>query len=105
MKSKQNSFFANVYLIVKDVPFGQVVTYGQIAVLLGSPYMARQVGWAMNNCPSELAWYRVVGAGGRILTRSFGYEEGDCVQQYLLEQEGVHFIGRKVDMKKHQIVL
>ena len=96
IKLKQNSFFENVYLIVRDIPFGQVVTYGQIADLLGNPYMARQVGWA---------WYRVVGARGRILTHSFSYEKGDCTQRYLLEQEGVSFIGKMVDMKKLQISL
>ena len=105
IKLRQNSFFENVYLIVRDIPFGQVVTYGQIADLLGNPYMARQVGWAMNNCPLELAWYRVVGARGRILTHSFSYEKGDCTQRYLLEQEGVSFIGSMVDIKKHQISL
>ncbi|MCH2695375.1 MAG: MGMT family protein [Acidobacteriia bacterium] len=105
IKLRQNSFFENVYLIVRDIPFGQVVTYGQIADLLGNPRMARQVGWAMNNCPSELAWYRVVGTRGRILTHSFGCEKGDCTQRYLLEQEGVSFIGSMVDIKKHQISL
>ena len=105
IKLKQNYFFENVYLIVRDIPFGQVVTYGQIANLLGSPHMARQEGCAMNDSPLHLAWYRFVGARGRILTYSFGYEKGDCTQRYLLEQEGVSFIGKMVDMKKHQISL
>lgn len=40
MKSRQIFFVESVYLIVRDFPFGQVVTYGQIAVLLGSLYPA-----------------------------------------------------------------
>ena len=47
IKLRQNSFFENVYLIVRDIPFGQVVTYGQIADLLGNPRMARQVGLSL----------------------------------------------------------
>ena len=41
------SFFLRVYAFVRKVPRGRVVTYGQVAALLGVPHGARAVGWAM----------------------------------------------------------
>jgi methylated-DNA-protein-cysteine methyltransferase-like protein len=97
-----HSFFKQVYAIVRTIPRGKVLTYGQIATLLGSPYMARQVGWAMHGCPKGLPWQRVVGAGGKILVNSFSVGEGALRQRRLLELEGVRFIGLRIDMAAHQ---
>ncbi len=72
-----------------------MLTYGQIATLLGSPYMARQVGWAMHGCPKGLPWQRVVGAGGKILVNSLSVGEGALLQRRLLELEGVRFAARE----------
>ncbi len=96
------SFFKRVYPVVRRIPSGKVLTYGQIATLLGAPYMARQVGWAMHGCPPGLPWQRVVGAGGRILINSLSIGEGPLLQRKLLELEGVRFIGNRIDMKAHQ---
>src|SRR5262249_41292792 len=72
----KSMFFRQVYRIVSQIPRGKVLTYGQIATLLGVPYMARQVGWAMHGCPVGLAWQRVVGSGGKILINSQSDREG-----------------------------
>jgi len=45
------SFPNQVYEIVKQIPHGKVISYGDIAKLLGKPRGAREVGWAMSNCP------------------------------------------------------
>jgi methylated-DNA-protein-cysteine methyltransferase-like protein len=95
-------FFREVYRIVRRIPRGKVVTYGQIATMLGSPFMARQVGWAMHGCPAGLPWQRVLGAGGRILINSLSTGEGPLLQRKLLELEGVQFLGSRVDMAWHQ---
>jgi len=95
-------FFRQVHRIVSQIPRGKVLTYGQIATLLGVPYMARQVGWAMHGCPVGLAWQRVVGSGGKILINSQTNREGAALQRRLLELEGVHFTGKCVDMRSHQ---
>ncbi|PYV83390.1 MAG: cysteine methyltransferase, partial [Acidobacteria bacterium] len=63
MPFKKDSFFQQVYRVVRQIPPGKVLTYGQIATLVGAPYLARQVGWAMHGCPPWLPWQRVVGAG------------------------------------------
>jgi methylated-DNA-protein-cysteine methyltransferase-like protein len=102
---RKTSFFKRVYRIVRQIPAGKVLTYGQIATLLGAPYMARQVGWAMHGCPPGLPWQRVVGAGGKILINSLSTGEGPLLQRKLLEMEGVSFAGKKVDMKVHQFIL
>lgn len=98
----RTSFFKQVYRIVSQIPRGKVLTYGQIATLVGAPYMARQVGWAMHGCPAGLPWHRVVGAGGKILINSLSSGEGPLLQRKLLELEGVHFVGKCVDMRIHQ---
>jgi len=101
---ENRQFFKRVYGVVRTIPRGKVLTYGQIATLLGSPYMARQVGWAMHGCPKGLPWQRVVGAGGKILVNSLSVGEGAILQRMLLELEGVRFAGQRINMAAHQFV-
>ncbi len=80
------NFFARVYALVRHVPRGRVVTYGQIARALGAPSAARAVGWAMRECPDDVPWHRVVNARGEISLRpTTGYHE----QRARLAEEGV----------------
>ena len=89
-------FFQAVYEIVAQIPRGYVVSYGQIARLLGSPRAARQVGWAMRQCPDELPWHRVVMSDGSIA--GGGWAE---LRRALLEEEGVPFLpDGRVDMAR-----
>ena len=101
---EDRKFFKRVHAVVRTIPRGKVLTYGQIATLLGSPYMARQVGWAMHGCPKGLPWQRVVGAGGKILVNSLSVGDGALLQRRLLELEGVGFAGQRIDMAAHQFV-
>ena len=73
--------------MVAQIPRGYVVSYGQIARLLGSPRAARQVGWAMRQCPEELPWQRVLMSDGSIA--GGGWAE---LRRALLEEEGVPFL-------------
>ena len=89
-------FFEQVYGIVEKIPYGKVVSYGQIAWMLGSPRAARQVGWAMRCCPDELPWQRVVKADGEIT----GGEYAE-LRRARLEAEGIPFLpDGRVDMEK-----
>lgn len=91
-------FFAQVYELVRQIPFGKVVSYGQIACMLGRPYAARQVGWAMRCCPDDLPWQRVVKADGSIAGGMFPE-----IRKAFLESEGVEFLpDGRVDMKRSQ---
>ena len=86
MKSK---FIDGVYKIVKQIPKGKVMSYGQVALYLGVPRGARQVGWVLNKSKDEdnLPWWRVVNNQGRISIKGFKYSPID--QKNLLEAEGV----------------
>ena len=93
-----DKMFAAFWRTIRAVPRGKVATYGDIAYAAGYPGAARQVAWALHAHGHELPWQRIVGAGGRIL---LGGESG-FEQRMRLEQEGVRFLGLRVDMKSHQ---
>jgi len=80
-------FSKQVYEIVGQIPYGKVISYGEIARLLGSPRAARQVGWAMRNCPEDLPWQRVVMADGSITGGAFAE-----LRRERLISEGVPFL-------------
>ena len=46
-----SDFDARVYAVVRSVPAGETVTYGEVAALVGSPGAARAVGGALSRCP------------------------------------------------------
>ena len=83
------SAWEEVYRIVRRIPRGRVMSYGQIADLLSRPLSARAVGWAMNQCPGDVPWQRVVNAAGGISTEHL-HEPAD-LQRRLLESEGIRF--------------
>ena len=94
-KENDGGFFESVYRIVERIPYGKVVSYGQIAGMLGSPRAARQVGWAMRRCPDELPWQRVVKADGTVTGGEFAE-----IRRAMLESEDVPFISEyKVDIE------
>lgn len=49
-RKKGESFFEDVYDVVRQIPKGRVTSYGAIANFLGTKSSARMVGWAMNGC-------------------------------------------------------
>jgi hypothetical protein len=51
-----NLFFKQVYGIVEQIPYGKVISYGEIAKIFGRPRGAREVGRAMRYCPEDLPW-------------------------------------------------
>lgn len=82
------NFFEQIYDIVRTVPAGQVISYGQVACLAGNPHMARQVGWALHNCPDDVPWHRVIRKDGTLPPMS---PEATARQRILLEREGITF--------------
>jgi methylated-DNA-protein-cysteine methyltransferase related protein len=82
--------FQRVYDLVRRIPKGRVMTYGQLATLAASRLSPRAVGWAMHGCPKGVPWQRVVNAsGGTSTDRLPGMPPG--WQRALLEAEGVEF--------------
>lgn len=105
-RSQQN-YFNEVWTFVRQVPFGRVVTYGQIAQSLPKPQdfdlneptssLARLVGSAMAVCPADVPWHRVINAQGRVSNRA-----GASEQLQLLEAEGLRIVNGRIDLNQHQ---
>jgi len=89
-----NPFYKQVYEIVEQIPYGKVISYGEIAKILGRPRAAREVGRAMRNCPDGLPWQRVVMADGSITGGVFA-----DIRRDILVSEDVSFLpDGRVDM-------
>ena len=95
----KQSVYDEIYAVVKMIPRGKVATYGDVAALAGNPKMARVVGNALhvNPHPGIIPCHRVVNSQG-FPSGSFAFG-GPQRQKELLLEEGVTFIGEKVDMK------
>jgi len=87
---KRASAFGAVFAIVRRIPRGRVMTYGQIATLLENRLSPRAVGWALHGCPEDVPWQRVVNAQGACSTDRLPDIPGG-LQRSLLEGEGVAF--------------
>ena len=95
-------FSRRVYEIVRTIPAGCVMSYGQVARLAGNPRGARAVGFALHRNPSPgvIPCHRVVFRDGS-LSPGFAFG-GPDVQRSLLEAEGVCFTAdSRVDMQRH----
>ena len=91
-----------VYRLVRRVPRGKVVTYGQVAAILGQPRGARAVGMALGALRGPLLdlvpWQRVINAAGRCSRRHGDWAD---VQRDRLEREGVRFDRHgRVDLRR-----
>lgn len=84
-------FTAEVVQILKSIPEGRVVTYGQVARMAGSPRAARQVVRILHTMSEKhgLPWHRVVNAKGEIAVPD---EDSREIQRMLLESENVVFL-------------
>lgn len=80
------NFRDQVYAIVAQIPRGNVMSYGQIAALCGSPRAARIVGGVAHFGDPDLPWQRVVHKDG---TLAAGYPGGVEGHRQVLEGEGV----------------
>ena len=71
------------------IPRGRVMTYGQIAEILGEGYTPRTVGFVMHSSDDKTPWHRVINAQGGCSTRGLVLPHDK--QQRMLEAEGVQF--------------
>jgi methylated-DNA-protein-cysteine methyltransferase-like protein len=93
---EKTTFFEKVYEIVRRIPKGKVVSYGDIANYIGGS--ARMVGWAMNAAHHQhppVPAHRVVNRNG-LLTGKFHFDTPDLMEQ-LLKNEGI-------EVEKDQVV-
>lgn len=82
-----------VFEIVRRIPIGRVMTYGQIAEILGEGYTPRTVGFVMHAADEEMTpWQRVINSQGACSTGRVILPPDK--QQRMLEAEGVEFDAR-----------
>lgn len=80
-----NPFQERVWAMLREIPFGETTTYGELAERLGDRALAQSVGQAVGHNPISIivACHRVVGAGGKLKGFAGGLER----KQLLLELE------------------
>lgn len=96
------NFYEAVYRLTRRIPRGRVMTYGQIAAILGCPRAARAVGYAMRaSGPHDVPWQRVINGKGQISAKT--EVERPVLQKLLLESEGVKFDASETcDLKRYR---
>ena len=94
-------FTERVVEIIKNIPEGKFMTYGQIAREAGSPRAARQVVRALHSMSRKhrLPWHRVVNAKGQIALKD---DESYTEQLFSLESEGIEMGNGIIDLEKYQ---
>ena len=100
------TFHERVYAIVRRIPRGRVLAYGDVAAAIGAARAARQVGWALaalgpggeDRAGLPVPWQRVILGSGHIAFR--GDPVRGPLQRSLLEEEGVVFVGDRVPMDR-----
>jgi len=95
-------FTKRVIDVIRGIPPGTVMTYGQVAACAGSPRAARQVVRILHAMSEkyDLPWHRVINASGEISLQEPMYRE---MQIGLLEEEGVEVSrGGKIDLEQYQ---
>lgn len=95
-------FTETVLLIIKSIPSGKVMTYGQVAASAGSPRAARQVARLLHSMSSkhQLPWHRVVNVNGEIALKQ---EDSKLAQREFLEAEGVEVDSMgKIDLNRYR---
>ena len=100
------NYYERVYDLVRTVPAGRVVTYGQVARALGAERGARAVGYALRALahPDGVPWWRVVNASGGISPRGLGHAA--VLQRELLDAEGVQFrLDGTIDLDRYRAPL
>ncbi len=85
----EKTYRERVFTIVLQIPAGRVMTYGQIAIILGEGYTARTVGYVMHASDEGVPWQRVINSQGKCSTGRLTMPVN--LQQELLEAEGVVF--------------
>ncbi|MFE8694836.1 MGMT family protein [Cytobacillus sp. FJAT-53684] len=97
------TFTENAIAVIKRIPAGKVMTYGQIAKLAGSPRGARQVVRILHSMSKKhhLPWHRVVNIKGEIGLKE---DEHYSIQKLSLESEGVEFLSNgRIDLSRFQV--
>lgn len=80
-----DEFSEQVWALLREIPYGETTTYGELAVQLGNRHLAQRVGQAVGHNPVSIIipCHRVIGADGSLT----GYAGGLERKRWLLELE------------------
>src|SRR6476661_1075764 len=99
-RAPDEKYRERVYKIVRRIPRGRVMTYGQIAYMLGEGYTPRTVGFVMHGSDDKTPWHRVINAQGGCSTGRIALPSDK--QQRMLVAEGVEFNERgRCDLQRY----
>jgi methylated-DNA-[protein]-cysteine S-methyltransferase len=89
VEARGTEFQRRVWNEIAKIPYGEVLSYVDIARMLGKPQASRAVGGAVgsNPVPLAIACHRVLGSSGKITGYSGG--EGIPTKRWLLDLEGI----------------
>ena len=92
-----SGFFESVYAVVKRIPEGKVLTYGDVARAVGAPRCARQVGWALhsNPQPGVIPCHRVVGGDGSLTGYAGGIDKKIALLRFEKGYRDIFFVPKK----------
>ncbi len=97
--------YERIYAVVRQIPSGQVATYGQVAELAGLIGKPRLVGYALYRVDMEkddVPWQRVINAKGEVSQSPFRNGTDD-LQRVILEDEGIEFDPNgRIDLKRYR---
>ncbi|MFC8077503.1 methylated-DNA--[protein]-cysteine S-methyltransferase [Streptomyces sp. NPDC057307] len=84
-RTNGDAFQERVWAMLREIPFGETTTYGELAERLGNKSLAQSVGQAVGHNPLSIivACHRVVGSNGKLT----GFAGGLKRKQRLLEIE------------------
>jgi len=100
-----SEFKERIYKIVSTIPRGNVVSYGQVALMAGIPRAARQVGWMLSllKDSQNTPWWRVINNKGYISIKNNEYSAIE--QKNLLELDGIIVNNNfEIDIKKYRYI-
>ncbi len=85
-------FQKSVWNVLKDIPYGETISYKEMAIKLGNPRASRAVGQANNRNPIPIIipCHRVIGSDGSLM----GYGGGINIKKYLIEFESNNLLKR-----------
>lgn len=92
--SELTDFETDVLEVIRALPPGEIVTYGEVAAEVGKPGAARAVGSTLRRYGSDVPWWRVVAANGRLVPG------GEQRQTAKLKAEGVPVRNGRVVMSQ-----
>jgi len=98
--SSISGFRQEVLRVVAGIPFGELLTYGDVAKLLGKPGSGQAVGAAVGSNPWLIVvpCHRVIGSDRKL--HGFSAPGGLVTKTWLLEHEKHKIVGGKVSLKE-----